>query len=73
MDGWIVAGHKSELAFGLVGAEDVPVVAMLGRVRPLFYSILNQVDRKDADKTGPASSIRMRVTHCRRSHTLSGS
>ena len=32
--GIIVSGHRSELAFGKVG--DVPVVAMLGRVR-LYY------------------------------------
>lgn len=32
----LVAGHKSILAFGLMGAGDgVPVVAMLGRVRIL--------------------------------------
>ncbi|KII91639.1 hypothetical protein PLICRDRAFT_105769 [Plicaturopsis crispa FD-325 SS-3] len=29
-----VAGHKSILAFGLMGADDVPVVAMLGRFHP---------------------------------------
>lgn len=29
--GYIVPGHRSELAFGKIG--DVPVVAMLGRVR----------------------------------------
>lgn len=30
-----VPGHKSALAFGLLGSgEGVPVVAMLGRVRP---------------------------------------
>ena len=30
---WIVPGHDSTLAFGLLGGEDgVPVVAMLGRV-----------------------------------------
>ena len=32
-NGWIVPGHDSTLAFGLLGGEDgVPVVAMLGRV-----------------------------------------
>lgn len=32
---WVqVAGHKSSLAFGLIGeGKGVPVVAMLGRVR----------------------------------------
>ena len=30
---WIVHGHESTLAFGLLGGEDgIPVVAMLGRV-----------------------------------------
>ena len=30
---WIVPGHESTLAFGLLGGEDgIPVVAMLGRV-----------------------------------------
>lgn len=32
-----VPGHKSTLAFGLLGSgEGIPVVAMLGRVRNLF-------------------------------------
>jgi hypothetical protein len=34
-----VPGHKSELAFGLLGPEDhgVPVVAMLGRARSILF------------------------------------
>jgi hypothetical protein len=35
-----VAGHKSILAFGLMGGgEGVPVVAMLGRVRIQIFSM----------------------------------
>jgi hypothetical protein len=35
----LVAGHKSILAFGLMGGgEGVPVVAMLGRVRIQIFS-----------------------------------
>ena len=38
-----VPGHKSELAFGLLGPEDsgVPVVAMLGRARSISYILEN--------------------------------
>ena len=47
--GWIVPGHESSLAFGLLGGEDgIPVVAMLGRVQHLFlflYSTLNMFSK----------------------------
>lgn len=82
----IVPGHKSQLAFGLMGppgGESVPVVAMLGRVRTripnlllyLFHCACGWDRDKEGGlmKIGLGSSIRMRVTLSRQSRTLFGS
>lgn len=52
----IVPGHRSELAFGFLGKNHVPVVAMLGRV-----SICDS----------PDSSLMTRKVHCYEGHSLS--
>ena len=52
-----VQGHRSALAFGLVGeGEGVPVVAMLGRVRRVLLALVCLLDRS-------TSFTRMKDTH----------
>lgn len=63
-----VEGHKSALAFGLIGeGEGVPVVAMLGRVRFETIWVLWSI----ADGIGSASFIRMKDTRLLRWFILS--
>lgn len=58
--GLIVEGHKSALAFGLIGpGEGIPVVAMLGRVRSICMPcILAKLDLE------LASFIPMKAINC---------
>lgn len=62
LDG-VVPGHRSTLAFGLMGpGEGVPVVAMLGRVRSLV-TLTYTKGRRYLINDWPASSIRMKDIH----------
>ena len=64
-----VPGHKSSLAFGLIGpGEGVPVVVMLGRV-----SHLEAMDRPSAYGRLHNSCIPTRATSFRLSYILSAS
>lgn len=64
-----VPGHKSMLAFGHMGNTDVPVVAMLGRVRAVSL-VLKTVAHVSARLV---SSMRTKATHCLRSLIRLGS
>lgn len=69
---FVVAGHKSSLAFGLMGESGVPVVAMLGRVR---YVFLQKIMERCSQTLcfGAASSIHMKGTSYQQWCILSGS